>query len=175
MSLDVLKWWYNTTKYKILPRIAVNTLTIPINNVDLEVIFIVRTRVIDSYCTSLDPKIVEMLMCAGDWCRKLYEVKKREKVTKNKITIRSVEFINKTDGKCLQFIEIVHQPQLPKKVLIYDCKTRWNSTYEMLAYPLKFQEVSQDSEMESQILISIQPQKIEKRLKKCATFDKFFE
>ncbi|XP_027152719.1 zinc finger BED domain-containing protein RICESLEEPER 2-like [Coffea eugenioides] len=57
-------------------------------------------------------------------------------------TIRdSVEFINKTYGRYLQFAEIVHQLQLPEKMLIYDCKTRWNSTYEMLTCVLKFQDV----------------------------------
>ncbi|XP_027151289.1 zinc finger BED domain-containing protein RICESLEEPER 2-like [Coffea eugenioides] len=53
----------------------------------------------------------------------------------------SIEFINKTDGRRLLFAEIVQQLQLPGKVLIYNCKTRWNSTYEMLACALKFQEV----------------------------------
>ncbi|XP_027102074.1 zinc finger BED domain-containing protein RICESLEEPER 2-like [Coffea arabica] len=57
-------------------------------------------------------------------------------------TIRdSVEFINKTDEIYLQFAEIVHQLQLPEKMLIYDCKTRWNSTYEMLTCALKFQDI----------------------------------
>nr|XP_027067613.1 zinc finger BED domain-containing protein RICESLEEPER 2-like [Coffea arabica] len=53
----------------------------------------------------------------------------------------SVEFVNKTEGRRLIFGEIVHQLRLPERVLIYDCKTRWNSTYEMLACALKFNEV----------------------------------
>ncbi|XP_027114051.1 zinc finger BED domain-containing protein RICESLEEPER 2 isoform X1 [Coffea arabica] len=53
----------------------------------------------------------------------------------------SVEFVNKTEGRRLIFGEIVHQLRLPERVLIYDCKTRWNSTYEMLACALMFNEV----------------------------------
>ena len=56
-------------------------------------------------------------------------------------TIRdSVKFINKKDGRRLIFAEIVHQLQLSEKVLIYDCKKMWNSTFEMLASALKLQE-----------------------------------
>ena len=53
----------------------------------------------------------------------------------------NVEFVNKIDGRHLLFVEIVQQLQLTGKMLIYDYKKRWNSTYEMLACILKFQEV----------------------------------
>ncbi|XP_071901055.1 zinc finger BED domain-containing protein RICESLEEPER 2-like [Coffea arabica] len=53
----------------------------------------------------------------------------------------TLEYINKTEGRRLIFAEIVKQLRLPGNVLLYDCKTRWNSTYEMLACALKFQEV----------------------------------
>ena len=53
----------------------------------------------------------------------------------------SMEFINKTQGRRLIFAETIKQLQLHEKVLLYDCKIRWNPTYEMLACSLKFQEV----------------------------------
>ncbi|WOL01356.1 Zinc finger, BED-type [Canna indica] len=36
--------------------------------------------------------------------------------------------------------KIVHQLQLPDRRLILECKTRWSSTYEMLATTIKFKE-----------------------------------
>ena len=82
VNLDALKWWKDTTKYKILPKMAADILAIPISTVASEATFSAGTRVIDSYRASLAPETVEMLMCAGDWCRKLHGVKKKEKVTK---------------------------------------------------------------------------------------------
>ena len=68
------------TKYKILPRMALDILAIPINTLASEATFSAGTRVIDSYRASLAPETVEMLMYVGDWCRKLHGIKKREKV-----------------------------------------------------------------------------------------------
>nr|XP_027101094.1 zinc finger BED domain-containing protein RICESLEEPER 1-like [Coffea arabica] len=68
VNLDALKWWKDTTKYKILPKMAADILAIPISTVASEATFSAGTRVIDSYRASLAPETVEMLMCAGDWC-----------------------------------------------------------------------------------------------------------
>ena len=59
---------------------AADTLTIPITTIVSEATFSVGTRVIDSYRASLAPETVEMLMCAGYWCRNLHGVKKKMKV-----------------------------------------------------------------------------------------------
>ncbi|XP_031270899.1 zinc finger BED domain-containing protein RICESLEEPER 2-like isoform X2 [Pistacia vera] len=53
----------------------------------------------------------------------------------------SVLYIKLTEGKLIIFSEIVQQLQLPYRKLILDCRTRWTSTYEMLATALKFKEV----------------------------------
>ncbi|XP_031248675.1 zinc finger BED domain-containing protein RICESLEEPER 2-like [Pistacia vera] len=53
----------------------------------------------------------------------------------------SVYYINQSESRLQIFSEIVQQLQLPHRKLILDCKTRWNSTYEMLATALKFQSV----------------------------------
>ena len=90
VNLDALKWWKSTTKYKILPKMAADILAIPISTVASDATFSAGTRVLDSYRASLAPETVEMLMCAGDWCRKLHGVKKRDKVIILQITISSI-------------------------------------------------------------------------------------
>nr|XP_027096077.1 zinc finger BED domain-containing protein RICESLEEPER 1-like [Coffea arabica] len=72
VNLDALKWWKSTTKYKILPKMAADILVIPVSTVASEATFSAGTRVLDSYRASLAPETVEMLMCAGDWCRRLH-------------------------------------------------------------------------------------------------------
>ncbi|KAL3527497.1 hypothetical protein ACH5RR_012153 [Cinchona calisaya] len=54
---------------------------------------------------------------------------------------KSVEFVNRSDGRLLLFADIVQQLRLPGRKLIYDCRTRWNSTFEMLSCAIKFKEV----------------------------------
>ncbi|KAL6508604.1 hypothetical protein OROGR_023315 [Orobanche gracilis] len=53
VSMDVLKWWKESSKYKILSRMAADILAIPISTVASEATFSVGTRVIDSYRASL--------------------------------------------------------------------------------------------------------------------------
>ncbi|XP_074572365.1 zinc finger BED domain-containing protein RICESLEEPER 2-like [Curcuma longa] len=55
----------------------------------------------------------------------------------------SVEYVNRSEARRMQFTECVQQLQLKDKRLIRDCKTRWNSTFEMLSCALKFKEVFQ--------------------------------
>ncbi|XP_042387768.1 zinc finger BED domain-containing protein RICESLEEPER 2-like [Zingiber officinale] len=52
----------------------------------------------------------------------------------------SVEYVNRSEARRVQFAECVQQLQLKDKKLIRDCKTRWNSTFEMLSCALKFKE-----------------------------------
>ncbi|XP_022752294.1 zinc finger BED domain-containing protein RICESLEEPER 2-like [Durio zibethinus] len=53
----------------------------------------------------------------------------------------SVSFINQNEARLNSFFDIVQQLQLPDRKLILDCKTRWNSTFEMLSIAIKFKEV----------------------------------
>ncbi|KAL6523433.1 hypothetical protein OROGR_017036 [Orobanche gracilis] len=87
VNLDALKWWKDSTKYKILSRMAADILAIPISTVASEATFSAGTRVIDSYRASLAPKTVEMLMCTGDWCRKLHGIKRKWKKLDNPLEI----------------------------------------------------------------------------------------
>ncbi|XP_073125782.1 zinc finger BED domain-containing protein RICESLEEPER 2-like [Henckelia pumila] len=54
---------------------------------------------------------------------------------------QSVDFIRRTDARLIQFAEIVKQLKLNEIKLVDDCKTRWNSTYEMLATAIAFKDV----------------------------------
>ena len=57
-------------------------LTIPINTWVSKVTLSGRIRVINPYDASLALEKIKILMCVGDWCRKLHGVKKRKNVTK---------------------------------------------------------------------------------------------
>ena len=53
----------------------------------------------------------------------------------------SVRFINQNEARLNSFSDIVQQLQLPDRKLILDCKTRWNSTFEILSTAIKFKEM----------------------------------
>nr|GLL29914.1 zinc finger BED domain-containing protein RICESLEEPER 2-like [Ipomoea trifida] len=52
----------------------------------------------------------------------------------------SVEYVNRSEARRIQFANCVQQLQLKDRKLIRDFKTRWNSTFEMLSCALKFKE-----------------------------------
>ncbi|XP_074303624.1 zinc finger BED domain-containing protein RICESLEEPER 2-like [Silene latifolia] len=53
----------------------------------------------------------------------------------------SVDYINQSDLRLKKFTELVQQFNLKESRLVLECKTRWNSTYEMLACAIKFKKV----------------------------------
>ncbi|GKA01116.1 zinc finger BED domain-containing protein RICESLEEPER 2-like protein [Tanacetum coccineum] len=53
----------------------------------------------------------------------------------------SISFINASEARTKTFNDLAQQMKLPNNKLILDCKTRWNSTYEMLVGAYKFKEV----------------------------------
>ncbi|XP_047309629.1 zinc finger BED domain-containing protein RICESLEEPER 2-like [Impatiens glandulifera] len=54
---------------------------------------------------------------------------------------QSVDLIRRTDVRLIQFADTVKQLKLHERKLVDDCKTRWNSTYEMLRTSIAFKEV----------------------------------
>ncbi|KAK3041016.1 hypothetical protein RJ639_026728 [Escallonia herrerae] len=69
-QVDVIGWWKaNNLKYKILSKMAVDILSIPITTVASEAAFSTGGRVIDPYRASLSTKTMEALICGGDWIR----------------------------------------------------------------------------------------------------------
>ncbi|XP_074333362.1 zinc finger BED domain-containing protein RICESLEEPER 4-like [Apium graveolens] len=67
---NVLQWWKdNKHIYPTLAKLASDVLPIPVSTVALESAFSSGCRVLDSFRTSLTPRMVEALICAQDWLR----------------------------------------------------------------------------------------------------------
>ncbi|KAM0062875.1 putative HAT dimerization domain, ribonuclease H-like superfamily [Helianthus debilis subsp. tardiflorus] len=80
MNFNILEWW-NThrLKYRVLSKMAMDILAVPISTVASESTFSAGGRVIDPYRSTLAPTTVEILICGGDWIRQIYGVKKKFK------------------------------------------------------------------------------------------------
>lgn len=70
-NFDILGWWSESQRrYPTLARMARDVLAIPVSTVASESAFSTGGRVLDSFRSSLTPRIVESLICAQDWLRK---------------------------------------------------------------------------------------------------------
>ena len=67
-------------KYRVLSKMAMDVLGIPISTVVFESTFSAGGRVIDPYRSLLAPNTVQMLICGGDWIRQMYGMKMNMKV-----------------------------------------------------------------------------------------------
>lgn len=69
-ALDILHWWrLNFGQFLVLANIARDVLAIPVTIVTSNSTFSTGGRVLDPYCNSLTPKIVETLICTQDWLK----------------------------------------------------------------------------------------------------------
>ncbi|XP_057954073.1 zinc finger BED domain-containing protein RICESLEEPER 1-like [Malania oleifera] len=69
-EFDILGWWkINNPRFPILSQLARDVLAIPIATIAFESTFSTEGRFLDSFRTSLTPKIVEALICSQDWLR----------------------------------------------------------------------------------------------------------
>lgn len=69
-SFEVLLWWKdNSNRYNILSLIARDVLAIPISTVASESAFSTSGRILDSFRSSLSPKMVETLVCTQSWLK----------------------------------------------------------------------------------------------------------
>ncbi|GFZ03596.1 hypothetical protein Acr_16g0002200 [Actinidia rufa] len=67
-SFDILLWWKtNSNKYPILAQIARDALTLPVSTVAFESAFSTGGRILDPFCSSLSPSMVETLICTQNW------------------------------------------------------------------------------------------------------------
>ncbi|CAN1303557.1 Zinc finger BED domain-containing protein RICESLEEPER 2 [Linum perenne] len=67
---DILGWWKTKdVKYPRLSDIERDIFAVPISNVPSESAFSTGGSVLDSFRSSLSPKIVEAVICCGDWMR----------------------------------------------------------------------------------------------------------
>ncbi|KAK8495355.1 hypothetical protein V6N12_067645 [Hibiscus sabdariffa] len=53
----------------------------------------------------------------------------------------TVDYLNGSEQRLKKFAELAQQFNLKERRLVLKCKTRWNSTYEMLDCTIKFKEV----------------------------------
>ncbi|KAG8370310.1 hypothetical protein BUALT_Bualt14G0103600 [Buddleja alternifolia] len=88
----------------------------------------------------------------------------------------SVDYIRRSDSRLKIFTEIVKQLNLRKRKLIDDCKTRRNSTYEMLAIAIKFRDVfPRYADQDPCYLDCPSPSDWEKVVKVCSLLEVFWK
>lgn len=69
-DFDVLLWWkVNSPRFPFLSKMARDVLAIPITSVASECAFSTGGRILDSFRSSLTPKLVQALVCLQDWLR----------------------------------------------------------------------------------------------------------
>ena len=69
-QLDILVWWkINTSQFPILSRMVRDVLATPISTIASESAFSTGGRVLDTLRSSLNPPMVEALICAQNWLR----------------------------------------------------------------------------------------------------------
>ena len=67
-NFDVLAWWKaNEFKYRVLSKIAQDVLVVLVSTVSSESTFSTGGRILDSFRSSLTPKIGETLICTQNW------------------------------------------------------------------------------------------------------------
>jgi hypothetical protein len=70
-SFNVLMWWKvnGASKYPVMGLIARDILAIPVSTIASESCFSTSGRIIDSFRSSLSPKMVQALICTQNWLR----------------------------------------------------------------------------------------------------------
>lgn len=69
-SFDLLRWWKeNYARFPILSQLARDILAIPVSTVASESTFSTSGRILDPYRSSLNPEMVEALVCCQSWLR----------------------------------------------------------------------------------------------------------
>ena len=67
-ELNVLQFWkHNQFRYHELAAMARDILSISVSTVASKSAFSVGGKVLDQYCSSLKPDIVEVIICSKDW------------------------------------------------------------------------------------------------------------
>lgn len=69
-KFDILNWWrVQQCRYPVLAKMARDILAIPVSTVASESASSAGGRVLDTFRTSLTPRMVEALVCTQDWLR----------------------------------------------------------------------------------------------------------
>ncbi|XP_073033697.1 zinc finger BED domain-containing protein RICESLEEPER 2-like [Primulina eburnea] len=78
-QFGILLWWkMNEPRLPTLAEMTRNMLAIPISAVASESAFSIGGRILDSFKSSLTPKLVQALVCVQDWLRNKYSPVKVE-------------------------------------------------------------------------------------------------
>ncbi|KAH0776082.1 hypothetical protein KY290_007493 [Solanum tuberosum] len=69
-NFNILSWWkINSPRFSVLAEMARDVLAIPTSSVASECAFSTGGRILDSFRSSLTPKLVQTLVCLQDWIR----------------------------------------------------------------------------------------------------------
>ena len=80
-TFNILAWWkYNTNKYSILSRLARDVLVVPVSTVASELAFSMRGRILDPFCSSLVPEMVQSLICTQNWLQSSVQISLRQAI-----------------------------------------------------------------------------------------------
>ncbi|KAK8998876.1 hypothetical protein V6N11_070057 [Hibiscus sabdariffa] len=78
-------------------------------------------------------------------CLKEWDIENKHGLKQVKSIIKNVhdtvDYLNGSEQRLKKFAELAQQFNLKERRLVLECKTRWNSTYEMLDCATKFKEV----------------------------------
>ncbi|KAK8505096.1 hypothetical protein V6N12_037973 [Hibiscus sabdariffa] len=78
-------------------------------------------------------------------CLKEWDIENKHGLKQVKSIIKNVhdtvDYLNGSEQRLKKFAELAQQFNLKERRLVLECKTRWNSTYEMLDCAIKFKEV----------------------------------
>ncbi|KAK1551624.1 hypothetical protein Q3G72_001479 [Acer saccharum] len=78
-NFDVLNWWsVSSAHYPILALVAKDVFAMPISTVASESAFSSGGRVLDSFRSSLTPKMAECLICTQNWLQAKYRTSQLE-------------------------------------------------------------------------------------------------
>jgi hypothetical protein len=67
-QFDILSWWkVNQVKYPILSLLARDVLVVQVSTVASESAFSSSGRIVSKFCSSLEPEVVQALVCTKDW------------------------------------------------------------------------------------------------------------
>ncbi|XVF56160.1 hypothetical protein PTKIN_Ptkin06aG0095000 [Pterospermum kingtungense] len=74
-SFDISTWWKeNSIRYKILSLITRDVLAIPISTMTSGSAFSMGDRILDPFRSSLDPKMMEALVCTQNLLKSTHEM-----------------------------------------------------------------------------------------------------
>jgi hypothetical protein len=69
-EFDLLSWWkVNSHRFPVVSRMAKKFLIVPATSVSSESTFSTGGRTLDDYRSSLNPSMVEALVCSSSWIR----------------------------------------------------------------------------------------------------------